>query len=236
MMEQKVLMTDPRKIDSYYEEAIKTLRTNIQFSGIEMKVILMTSCYPNEGKSDVVFQLAREMGKIRKKVLLMDADIRKSSFVKRFQVEGEITGLSHLLSGQAVGKNIIYSTNYPNVDMIFAGPSVPNPSELLSQKAFGSLIDILKERYDYILVDTPPVASVIDAVVVAKQCDAALLVIESDTVSHKMAAKVKEQLDRTGCKVLGAVLNKADVTRDKYYAKYGYYYQKTDKKAESRKK
>lgn len=236
MMEQKVLMTDPRKIDSYYEEAIKTLRTNIQFSGIEMKVILMTSCYPNEGKSDVVFQLAREMGKIRKKVLLLDADIRKSSFVKRFQVEGEITGLSHLLSGQAVGKNIIYSTNYPNVDMIFAGPSVPNPSELLSQKAFGSLIDILKERYDYILVDTPPVASVIDAVVVAKQCDAALLVIESDAVSHKMAAKVKEQLDRTGCKVLGAVLNKADVTRDKYYTKYGYYYQKTDKKAESRKK
>lgn len=231
MMEQKVLMTDPRKIDSYYEEAIKTLRTNIQFSGMEMKVILMTSCYPNEGKSDVVFQLAREMGKIRKKVLLLDADIRKSSFVKRFQVEGEITGLSHLLSGQAVGKNIIYSTNYPNVDMIFAGPSVPNPSELLSQKAFGSLIDILKERYDYILVDTPPVASVIDAVVVAKQCDAALLVIESDAVSHKTAAKVKEQLDRTGCKVLGAVLNKADVTRDKYYTKYGYYYQKTDKKA-----
>ena len=231
MMEQKVLMTDPRKIDSYYEEAIKTLRTNIQFSGIEMKVILMTSCYPNEGKSDVVFQLAREMGKIRKKVLLLDADIRKSSFVKRFQVEGEITGLSHLLSGQAVGKNIIYSTNYPNVDMIFAGPSVPNPSELLSQKAFGSLIDILKERYDYILVDTPPVASVIDAVVVAKQCNAALLVIESDAVSHKTAAKVKEQLDRTGCKVLGAVLNKADVTRDKYYTKYGYYYQKTDKKA-----
>lgn len=236
MMEQKVLLTDPRKLDSYYEEAIKTLRTNIQFSGMEMKVILLTSCYPNEGKSDVVFQLAREMGKIRKKVLLLDADIRKSSFVRRFEVEGEITGLSHLLSGQSEGKSIIYSTNYPNVDMIFAGPAVPNPSELLSQKAFGSLINILKERYDYILVDTPPVASVIDAVVVAKQCDAALLVIESDAVSHKMAAKVKEQLQRTGCKVLGAVLNKADVGRDKYYTKYGYYYQKTDKKAGSGKK
>lgn len=236
MMEQKVLMTDPRKVDSYYEEAIKTLRTNILFSGIEMKVILLTSCYPNEGKSDVAFQLAREMGKIRKKVLLLDADIRKSSFIKRYEVEGEITGLSHLLSGQASGKNLIYSTNYPNVDMIFAGPAVPNPSELLNQKAFGALLNILKERYDYILVDTPPVASVIDAVVVAKQCDAALLVIESDAVSHKIAVKVKKQLDRTGCRVLGAVLNKSDAGRDKYYAKYGYYYHKADKKAGSQRR
>ena len=87
---QRVLMTDSRKEDVFYEEAIKTLRTNMQFSGVETKSIVITSCYPNEGKSDVTFQLAVEIGKMGKKVLIIDADIRKSNYVKRFQVEQKL--------------------------------------------------------------------------------------------------------------------------------------------------
>ena len=82
---QRVMMTDSRKEDVFYEEAIKTLRTNMQFSGVETKSIVLTSCYPNEGKSDVAFQLAVEIGKMGKRVLIIDADIRKSSYIKRYQ-------------------------------------------------------------------------------------------------------------------------------------------------------
>lgn len=229
MIMQNVVMTDPRKSDYFYEEAIKTLRTNIQFSGIDIKTIVLTSCYPNEGKSDVTFQLALEIGKMGKKVLVVDADIRKSAYVSRYQIKERISGLSQYLSGQRREADIIYRTNFEGVDMIFAGPTAPNPSELLEQESFSQLLGSLREKYDYVLIDTPPIASLIDAAIAAKQCDGAILVIESGTVSRRTALKAKEQLEMTGCRLLGAVLNKVDVRKDKYYSKYGYYY-KNDRK------
>ena len=229
MIMQNVVMTDPRKSDYFYEEAIKTLRTNIQFSGIDIKTIVLTSCYPNEGKSDVTFQLALEIGKMGKKVLVVDADIRKSAYVSRYQIKERISGLSQYLSGQRREADIIYRTNFEGVDMIFAGPTAPNPSELLEQESFSQLLGSLREKYDYVLIDTPPIASLIDAAIAAKQCDGAILVIESETVSRRTALKAKEQLEMTGCRLLGAVLNKVDVRKDKYYSKYGYYY-KNDRK------
>ena len=229
MIMQNVVMTDPRKSDYFYEEAIKTLRTNIQFSGIDIKTIVVTSCYPNEGKSDVTFQLALEIGKMGKKVLVVDADIRKSSYVSRYQIKERISGLSQYLSGQRREADIIYRTNFEGVDMIFAGPTAPNPSELLEQESFSQLLGSLREKYDYVLIDTPPIGSLIDAAIAAKQCDGAILVIESGTVSRRTALKAKEQLEMTGCRLLGAVLNKVDVRKDKYYSKYSYYY-KNDRK------
>ena len=223
MTESKVVMTDPKRPDYFYEEAIKTLRTNIQFAGTRIRTIVLTSCYPNEGKSDIVFQLAAEMGKIGKRILILDADIRKSSFVKRFQVKGKIEGLSQYLSGQCEVEDIIYDTNFTGLDMIFSGPVAPNPSELLGQEAFAELLHNLRKKYDYVLIDTPPIANLIDAAVVAGRCDGAILVIESDLVSRKVALKAKEQLEISGCRVLGAVLNKVDVRKNKYYSKYGYY-------------
>ena len=199
---QRVLMTDSRKEDVFYEEAIKTLRTNMQFSGVETKSIVITSCYPNEGKSDVTFQLAVEIGKMGKKVLIIDADIRKSNYVKRFQVEQKVDGLSQYLSGQVNKEKILYSTNYSNVDFIFAGPYAPNPSELLEQELF----------------------SMSDASIVAKQCDGAILVIQNEAVSRKDALRAKDQLKKSGCKLLGAVLNKVDMKKEKYYNRYNSYY------------
>lgn len=224
MTERRVIMTDPKQNDYFYEEAIKTLRTNIQFTGTEVKSIVITSCYPNEGKSDVVFQLALEIGKMGKKVLILDADIRKSSYISRFQVKQKTAGLSQYLSGQSGLQDIVYSTNFRDVDIIFAGPAAPNPSELLAQESFASLVHTMRGKYDYVLVDTPPVGSLTDAAVVARQCDGAILVVESDLVSRRVALKAKQQLEMSGCHILGAVLNKVDIKKNKYYSKYSYYY------------
>ena len=117
-----------------------------------------------------------------KKVLIIDADIRKSNYVKRFQVEQKVDGLSQYLSGQVNKEKILYSTNYSNVDFIFAGPYAPNPSELLEQELFSKLIEETRKGYDYVLIDTPPMLSMSDASIVAKQCDGAILVIQNEAV------------------------------------------------------
>jgi capsular exopolysaccharide synthesis family protein len=230
-MELKVTLKDPKKSDYFYEEAIKTLRTNVLFSSKRVKTILLTSCYPNEGKSDVAFHLAVEMGKAGKKVLLLDSDIRKSVYIRRYSIKQNIQGLSQFLSGQVDKQWITYHTNYQNMDMIFAGPLAPNPSELLGDPSFDELLEEKKAEYDYIFIDTPPVGTMVDAAVVAEKCDGAVLVIESDMVSYKVAQRAKEQIERSGCRILGAVLNKVDLKQDKYYSSYyshygGYYKRK----------
>lgn len=219
-MEQRVTLTDPRKLDYFYEEAIKTLRTNIQFSGRDIKTIMFTSCFPNEGKSDTLIQLAKEIGKAGKKVLLIDADIRKSTFIRRYRVRLTVKGLSQYLSGQVEQPAIYYSTNFENMDMIFAGPMAPNPSELLEEKAFDELLATARQIYDYVLIDTPPILSLTDAAIVAQKCDGAVLVVESGRVKYRDAQKAQEQLEKCGCSILGAVLNKVQVRKDKYYSSY----------------
>ena len=223
-LDMRVIMTDPRKENYFYEESIKTLRTNIQFTGKNVKTILLTSCYPNEGKSDIAMQLAQEIGKAGKSVLLIDADLRKSAYVVRYKVKRSIKGLSEFLSGQASESEIKYTTNFQNVDIIFSGPSAPNPSELLEDPSFGELMKRVRTEYDFVLLDTPPIMTVIDAAVIAKESDGAVLVIESGRVSYKAAQKALDQLRKSDCKVLGAVLNKVDIKRDKYYSDYSSYY------------
>ena len=189
-----------------------------------MKTILLTSCYPNEGKSDIAMQLAQEIGKAGKSVLLIDADLRKSAYVVRYKVKRSVKGLSEFLSGQASESEIKYTTNFQNVDIIFSGPSAPNPSELLEDPAFGELMKRVRTEYDFVLLDTPPIMTVIDAAVIAKESDGAVLIVESGRVSYKAAQKALEQIRKSDCKVLGAVLNKVDIKRDKYYSDYSSYY------------
>ena len=236
---KKVSLTDERKQDYFYSEAIKTLRTNVQMSGKSIKTILVTSCYPNEGKSDVVLSLAQELSSIGKKVLLLDADIRKTSYAGRLGVEEEITGLSQFLSGQIELKDLIYSTNYPNMDIIFGGPSAPNPSGLLGENIFKVFLKEIRDYYDYVLIDTPPIGTVIDAAVVARICDGAIFLIEAGNISYKTAQKAFQQLERCGCRILGAVMNKVDTKDDKYYSsyynRYGSYYKRLEDKEENSK-
>lgn len=227
---RKVAIKDIRKQDYFYSEAIKTLRTNIQLSGKSIKTILVTSCFPNEGKSDVALSLVQELSSIGKKVLLIEGDIRKSDFVIRLGIEQEVIGLSQFLSGQAEIKDLICSTNYPNLHIIFGGPVAPNPSGLLSEDLFRTFMKEIRNYYDYIVVDTPPVGSVIDAAVIARYCDGGIFVIEPGVVSYKLAQKCIRQIEKSGCRVIGAVMNKVDTKRDKYYSSYykhyGSYYQK----------
>ena len=206
-------------------EAYKTLRTNLEFSGSDNKAIVLTSSTPNEGKSTVSLGLALALVESGKRVLFVDADLRKSVLVGRHKVTEEVKGLSHYLSGQADLNDVICRTQEPGLFVIFAGVVPPNPSELLGQKHFAHLIESAKDNYDYVIIDAPPLGSVIDAAVISKGCDASVLVVAAKSVSYKFVRTVKEQLEKTGCPILGVVLNKVDMKQNKYYGKYyGNYY------------
>lgn len=206
-------------------EAYKTLRTNIEFSGADNKVIVLTSCTPNEGKSTVSLGLSMSLAESGKKVLFIDADLRKSVLVGRRRVTEEVKGLSHFLSGQAEVEEVMYKTQEPGLVVMFAGVVPPNPAELLGQKRFEALISSARKVYDYIIIDAPPLGSVIDSAIIARVCDASVLVISAHTISYKFARTVKEQLEKAGCPILGVVLNKVNMKQNKYYGKYyGQYY------------
>jgi len=215
------------KLEYSINEAYKTLRTNLSFCGDDIKVILLTSCTPNEGKSTVSIRLSQALAEDNKKVILVDADLRKSVLIGRHGITSEktIKGLSHYLSGQASLDDVICETNIDGMHTIFAGPTTPNPTELLGNKYFARMIDKLKESYDYVIIDAPPLGSVIDAAIITKVCDGAILVIENNVISYRFAQDVKKQLEMTECKILGAILNKVDTSKKGYYSGYynGYY-------------
>lgn len=224
MAYKSITLTDSQAGDYHYEEAIKTLRTNLQFSGKSNKVILLTSSRSNEGKSDISFNLAVELGKAGKKVLLIDADIRNSVFKNQYDIKEDVQGLSQYLSGQAEHiEQVVYKTNYENLYMIIAGPYAPNPTEMLGDEQFGQLIKAARQVFEYVIIDTPPLGLVVDAAIIGQYCDGALMVIENDATSYRMCQKVKAQLENSGCKVLGAVLNKVQEKSRGYYGNYGRY-------------
>ena len=221
MTDQHIILENIENGQYFYNEAIKTLRTNIQFCGSNIQAVMFTSSIPDEGKSDTTFSLAQSFGSIGKRVLLIDADIRKSVVASRHGIRGRINGLSQYLSGQKRMDEVIYHTNVEGLDMVLAGPYSPNPAELLEDPLFGALMDEARKRYDYILVDTPPMGNLIDGAIVASRCDGAVLVIESGGVSYRLAQKVKNQLERSGCRLLGAVLSKTGGEGSgRYYSRY----------------
>lgn len=220
----RVTLEKIKKMDFVTNEAYKTLRTNITFCGEDVQAIALTSSIPNEGKSTVTFSLARAFAEDGKRVLLIDADNRKSVLESRYGVDREVKGLSHYLAGNAELRDVLCQTNIPNLHIVFQGAVAPNPSELLGNDKFGMLLEGARKVYDYILVDCPPIGSVIDAAIVAKQCDGAIYVIESGTTSYHIAKHGKEQLEKSGCRILGAVLNKVDMKSKEYG--YGKYYGK----------
>lgn len=207
----------------YSAEAYKSLRSNLQFCGGDKKTIVFTSCTQNEGKTRIVLNLAISLAEIGKKVLLLDADLRKSVLLGRIEAVKNVKGLTHFLSKQEPLKNIMYTTNIPNLHMIFAGPVPPNPSELLSSRYFELMLNNLRDVYDYVLIDSPPLGNVIDSAVIASKCDGCILVIESGWNSWRFEEEIKTQIEKTGCPILGAVLNKVDVSSKGYYGRYGKY-------------
>ncbi len=209
--------------DYYMLEAFKTLRANVQFCGTDVKAITVTSCFINEGKSTVSLMLAKTLAEVGKKVLFVDADLRNSAIVKRYVEDAGILGLSQYLSGQCALEQTIYETQIEGLHAIFSGPFPANPSELLASTTFAALIKEQKERYDYVIVDTPPLGAVIDCAVIAGVCGSAILVVAADEVSFQKAREVKAQLEKSGTHILGVVLNQVKPKGNGGYGKYGRY-------------
>lgn len=227
----KITISD-HELDYDTSEAYKSLRTNLQFCGADKKVIVFTSCTPDEGKSTVVRSLAISLAEAGKKVLLIDADLRKSAMAGSVEISEPVKGLTHFLSGQAEEKDVICETNLENLHVILAGPVPPNPAELLGTAGLKGLLDWSRENYDFVLIDSAPLGVVIDSAIIAEKCDGAVIVIEVEVISYRFVQEIGEQLEKAGCPVLGTILNKADLRKRGYYShyrrqygkKYGKYY------------
>lgn len=205
-------------------EAIKTLRTNLMFCGDEVRAIGLTSFGAGEGKSSIAFQLAASFAQSGKSVMLVDADLRKSVLQYRLGVRERTSGLSHYLSGMTDIKSAVKQTDIPGFYILFAGTRVANSAELLGGEKFKKLIPALKESFDYVIVDMPPVGVVIDSAAAAPALDGTVLIIDTTHSSYKLERRVKAQLERTGSKILGVVLNKVDFKEHSGYYGQSYYY------------
>jgi capsular exopolysaccharide synthesis family protein len=193
--------------DFFMQEAYKTLRTNLQFCGKDIQVIAITSCHENEGKTTISLNLGRSLAELGKRVLVIDADMRKSVIAARHSNAKNPAGLSEVLTGLSVLSDCIYSTQVEKLHLIFAGQYPPNPVELLNGKYFAELINETRKVFDYVIIDTPPLGLVIDAAVVAPLCDGVMMVLADKAIRSKQAKEVVEQLRKSGSKILGVVRN-----------------------------
>lgn len=217
----KTIINENKNLNYSIREAFKALRTNFLFCGSENKVIVITSCVKNEGKSTISLELSKSLALSDKKVLLIDADLRKSVFATKYTTNtSEIIGLSEYLSSQADIDRVLYETQNNNLQMIFAGAVPPNPVELLGSNKFSEMIQNFRDKYDYIIIDAAPLGAVIDASVISTVCDGAILVITANYIAQRFAMDVKDQLERSGCKVLGAILNRIPTKNGSYYTRY----------------
>ena len=210
-----------RKAEEYYN----ALRTNIQLSGSELKVISMTSVNPGEGKSTTSTNIAWAFARAGYKTLLIDADIRNSVMSGVFKSREKITGLTEFLSGTSDLSQGLCDTNVENLFVIQAGTISPNPTALLQSENFSTMIETLRKYFDYIIVDTAPIGIVIDAAIITQKCDASVLIAAAGETNKKDVQKAKEQLEQTRKPFLGVVLNKFNTSAEKYgsYGEYGSY-------------
>ncbi|WP_332275168.1 CpsD/CapB family tyrosine-protein kinase [Bacillus velezensis] len=214
-----IAMSEPKSINS---EQYRTIRTNIEFSSVdtEVKSLLITSAGPEEGKSTTAANLAVVFAQQGKKVLLIDADLRKPTVHFTFKLDNG-TGLTSLLLKQMPFQKAILPADEANLDILTSGPIPPNPAELLSTGAMKDLLSEAAAVYDKVILDTPPVLAVADTKILGSYTDGAIMVISSGKTDKEQAAKAKEALDYCPCKLLGAVMNGKKQTKHSDYAYYG---------------
>lgn len=222
------------------EEYYNSIRTNIQFSGRDLKVITLTSAQPGEGKSTTSTNLAISFAKAGFRTLLIDADTRNSVMSGTFKSNERYQGLTSFLSGNAELSDVICDTSIDNLMILPAGQVPPNPTSLIQNDNFKSMIETVRGLYDYVIIDTPPLGLVIDAAILAHHSDASLLVVKAGADKRRTITKLKEQLEQSGSVFLGIILNKYDIHLDKYgsYGSYGGYgsygnYGKSDEKSKN---
>lgn len=224
-----------KKTEEYYN----LIRTNIQFSGRDLRVLALTSVQPGEGKTTTSVNIAVSFANAGFRTLLIDADTRNSVLSGTFKANERYQGLTSFLSGNAELSDVIGDTSVPNLMIIPAGQVPPNPTSLLQSQNFQRMIETIRGLYDYVIIDTPPVGLVIDAAIIAHNADASLFVTEAGAIKRRFIQKAVEQLEQSGTQFLGIILNKVDQTTDRYgsYGAYGEYgnYGKSNKKVKSKK-
>ncbi|MBE6059371.1 MAG: CpsD/CapB family tyrosine-protein kinase [Clostridium sulfidigenes] len=213
-----IVEKEPKSIAA---ESYRTLRTNIQYSSFdkEYRVIVVTSSEPGEGKSTTTGNLALSMAQGDKKVILIDCDLRKPSLHKKFKVSN-LVGLSDVMIGKADLATAAHRYN-KNLVLLTSGKIPPNPSEMLSSKAMTSLLEVLKESFDYIIIDTPPVQAVTDSQILSTKADGTILVVRAERTKKESVQNAVNLLKKVNANIIGTVLNGVDASRNKYYYYYG---------------
>ena len=217
------ILSEPNSLVS---ESVRMIRTNLDFA--DLKLINVTSTMPSEGKSEFITNLASSFALLDKKVLVVDCDLRKPKVHRNFGLQRG-KGLSNILlsKGEVYYKNVIqeFICNKVRIDVLTAGAQVSNPSELINSKAFEELLKELKEEYDLVLLDCPPVSNLTDGILVSKLVDGTVYVIESNRVDRELVSNTLDELRTNGANLLGTVLTQVDVKKEKRYGyKYDYYY------------
>ena len=220
-MKAIISYNDPKSVIS---EQYRAIRTNIEYSNVDQdkKTILVTSSDKNEGKTTTVSNLAVSFANLNKKILLIDCDLRNPSIHKMFRLNN-IDGLTDILAKDRAVDKCIQETELKNLYVLTAGATPPNPAEILSSEKMKNLIEDLKNMYDYIFIDTPPIGLVTDAGVLSSFTDGVVLVVKSESVEKKYLEETKKKLDAVDARILGAILNsyKSEQKDYNYYSYYG---------------
>ena len=213
-----------RNPKSPVSEAYRTIRTNIEFSGIDQKIktLLVTSSVPTEGKSTVVANLGVSMAMSGKRTLIIDADLRNPTQFKCFNIT-TMLGLTNLLLDDSLTLDeVIACPEQENLFILTSGPTPPNPAELLGSAKMKSMVSAMADHFDLVLIDSPPVLAVADSSILSSFVDGVILVAASGGVSKDHVLSAKEQLQKVKANVLGVILNKVPTGNGSYY--YSYYY------------
>ncbi len=232
-----VSLVDALKTDPILSDAIASVRTHILFSMPYEKSrrIMLTSCIPDEGKTTVSVLLSLSLTTLGRKILLIDADMRRP-FAHNYVGTRNEKGLSDYLIGQATMEEIVRDIEGSTLKMISAGNQTPNPSELVASDRFKQLLEYAEQHFDRVVIDVPPVLFIPDGLIIAKHVHSGVLVCGSGMVHKKTVQQVKEKFDSIGHSFIGIVVNKVDYAatggRYKYYQSYKSYYAKAGKKAE----
>ncbi len=217
---------------SVLQNSAKTLLANIRFANVDdpIKTVVLTSSVPNEGKSTVSVNLAEAIASSGKTCLVMECDMRKRSLYRHLGVR-PASGIYAVLTDQVPLDQAIVETRIPNLFFLDAEPSIPNPADIISSKRFGKLLRVLEERYDYIVLDTPPVGTFVDAAILSSMVDATVFVLRENFAKRAEIENAFSQLKKADANVIGTVLNfcQDDANSSSYYY-YDYYSKDTGKK------
>ena len=213
-----ITVVDPKAVVS---EQFKTIRTNINFSmpDKDLKTLLITSSTPSEGKSTVSSNVAVVFAQEGKRVLLVDADMRKPTVHHTFKLNNTC-GLANVLTRQATIDDAINESVVEGLQVMTSGPIPPNPAELLTSQMMTTMMQELARRYDVVIFDAPPILSVTDAQILSNKCDGTILVVNAGVAEKAGVVKAKEALTASQANILGVVLNNIKLERDHYYYQY----------------